>query len=256
MALKLTITELSEVAENLRGLYKARSDGAGFILDVEGGVVARSQLDEFRQRNIDLQKKLTALGDMTPEQVAELRTKITELEGQLETAVKGKDKDFETRLTPLRQNFEKQVADAKALADTFKKRLEAVVIDQQIARVAAEVGALPTALEDVTVRLRAKFRVDENGNAYAADEQGNKIYGDDGKPLDVAGAVRGLTKTAPHLFKPSTGGGATGGGAGGGRQSNGTNPWAKSSWNVTEQMRITKTDPQGAARLRAEAGAT
>jgi hypothetical protein len=254
MPLKLTVTALEDVPEAQRSLYKAREDGGGYILDVEGGAVAKSQLQEFRQKNIDLQKRLTALGDLTPEQIAEQRQKVQELEGQLQEAVKGKDKDFETRLAPLKTNFEKQVQEAKTQADGYKKRLEAVVIDKEISRVAAEVGALPTALEDVSFRLRAKFRVDEQGNPYAADDQGNKIYGDDGKPLDIAGAVRGLTKQAPHLFKTSSGGGATGAGAGGPRVSTGANPWAKGSWNVTEQMRVTKSDPQTAARYQAEAG--
>ena len=254
MPLKLTIPDLSDVPEAIRTLYKQRGDGGGFILDVEGGAVGKTQLDEFRQKNIDLQKKLTALGDMSPDDVAGLRLKVTELEEQLQGASKGKDKDFETRLAPLKANFDKQVAEAKAQADNFKKRLESVVIDKEIARHAAEVGALPTALDDVAFRLRAKFRVDDQGNPFAADEQGNKIYGEDGKVLDIGSAVRGLTKQAPHLFKQSSGGGASGGAAGGQRTNTGANPWAKSSLNVTEQMRIHKTDPQTAARLQAEAG--
>lgn len=254
MPLKLTIPDLSDLPEALRSLYKQRGDGGGFILDVEGGAVAKTQLDEFRQKNIDLQKKLTALGDMSPDDVAGLRLKVTELEEQLQGASKGKDKDFETRLTPIRTALEKQIQEAKSQAENFKKRLETVVIDKEIARHAAEVGALPTALDDVAFRLRAKFRVDDQGNPYAADEQGNKIYGDDGKVLDIGSAVRGLTKQAPHLFKQSSGGGASGGAAGGQRTNTGANPWAKATRNITEQMRITQADPQAAARLQAEAG--
>ena len=49
----------------------------------------------------------------------------------------------------------------------------------------------------------------------------------------------------------------SGGGAGGGGKTTGggTNPFAKESLNVTEQMRITKENPDLANRLKQEAGA-
>jgi hypothetical protein len=59
---------------------------------------------------------------------------------------------------------------------------------------------------------------------------------------------------APHLFESNAGGGAASnpGGAGmGGRSVK--NPFRKESWNLTEQMRLLKSDPGLAARLKAAA---
>jgi hypothetical protein len=65
---------------------------------------------------------------------------------------------------------------------------------------------------------------------------------------------------APHLFESNAGGGAGGassqygngsGGVGGNRSVK--NPFRKESWNLTEQMKLQKSDPQLAARLKASA---
>jgi hypothetical protein len=60
---------------------------------------------------------------------------------------------------------------------------------------------------------------------------------------------------APHLFESNAGGGAasTGAGGAGGSSRSVTNPFRKETRNVTEQMRLIRTDPQLAARLKAAA---
>jgi hypothetical protein len=254
MPLKLTITELTEVSEGLRGAYKQRTDGSGFILDVEGGVVPKSVHDEFRTKNVELMKKLKDLGDLTPEGVTELTEKVKTLETELQAARKNKDTDAEKRIEALQSGLQKKIDEATKAADGYKTRLESVLIDGQVSKVAAEIGAHPTALDDIAARLRPRFRIGEDNQPYAVDAQGNKIYGEDGKVLGIDGAVRQLTKQAPHLFKASNGGGAANNPAGGGHTT-GANPWKKESWNVTEQMRAVKTDPQAASRMKAEAGA-
>ena len=63
------------------------------------------------------------------------------------------------------------------------------------------------------------------------------------------------TSDAPHLFESNAGGGAAGNPAGGGTGSNRSvkNPFRKETWNLTEQMKLQKTDPNLAARLKAAA---
>jgi hypothetical protein len=63
---------------------------------------------------------------------------------------------------------------------------------------------------------------------------------------------------APHLFEANAGGGAPGGGTpgtgGAGKPGiAGRNPFRRETWNLTEQMKLQKTDPQLAARLKAAA---
>jgi hypothetical protein len=57
------------------------------------------------------------------------------------------------------------------------------------------------------------------------------------------------------LFEANAGGGAAGVPAGGGSNGNRSvkNPFRKESWNITEQMKLEKTDRQLAERLKAAA---
>lgn len=179
MPLKLTVADLHDIPEALRHEYKARSDGPGFYLDIDGGAVPRAAV-------ASLEKELDAL----------------------------------------------------------KGRLQVVLIDEAVAKSALKLGAVPGALDDIRARVRGRFRLDDDLQPVATDADGNRIYGEDGKPLSVENAVHQLTAKAPHLFGRQ-------GGAGAGFS--GANPWAKSSWNVTAQMRIMKSDPEAARRLEAEA---
>jgi hypothetical protein len=67
--------------------------------------------------------------------------------------------------------------------------------------------------------------------------------------------IEAQVSEAPHLFEANAGGGAAGngsGGVGGGNRS-ARNPFRKETWNLTEQFKLQKTDPQLAARLKAAA---
>lgn len=255
MALKLTVADLTEVPEALRPAYKQRGDGAGFILDVEGGVVAKSVHDEFRSNNVALQKKLKDLGDLTPESLTELKTEAEQLKTDLAAARKNKDVDAENRIKAIQDANTKKQAELEQQANGYKIRLESVLIDGQVMKVAAEIGAFPTAIDDIAARVRPRFKIGDDNQPYAVDASGNKIYGEDGKPLGIDGAVRQLTKQAPHLFKPSSGSGAANTSAGGGR-STVANPFKKESFNLTEQSKLIKADKSEASRLAAEAGVT
>jgi hypothetical protein len=256
MPLKLTVTDLNEVPEALRTAYKQRGDGAGYIIDVEGGVVPKALHDEFRQKNVDLMKKIEGFGDVTPDSLKSLREEQETLKAELAAARKGKDTEAEKRIEALQAGLKKQIDDAVKERDGYKSRLESVLIDGEVSKAAAEIGAHATALDDISNRVRSRFKIGEDNKPYAVDAQGNKVFGEDGQPLGVSGVVRQLTKQAPHLFKPSNGGGASQQSAGGGRSTAAGNPWDKKSWNVTEQMKLIKSDVGEAKRLQAEAGVT
>lgn len=120
-----------------------------------------------------------------------------------------------------------------------------------------------------SLQLKAKYEQAQIGNALlaaagdAVDSEtvlallgGKAEVGADGavkiggKP--AAEAVKELLEKKPFLAKPA-------GGAGGGAPANGgggaaKNPWSKDSFNLTEQARLFRENPQEAARLRAAAG--
>lgn len=244
MPLKLTFAELDEIPEAQRSLYRPRQEG-GFILDVEGGAVSKATVDEFRQKNIDLMKRLQAASDVDPEEVATLRAANGQLRADLERARKGSD----ATARESRERLERQLGE-------YRTKLERVLIDHEVSRAAAQLGVHPAAIDDVVARVRPRFRLSDDGSPVAVDPAGQTIYGEDGRALSVEGAVRQLTTVAPHLFQSSAGGGATYASASGGRQTHGgPNPWLKESFNATEQARIMKRDRPTAERLAAEAGA-
>jgi hypothetical protein len=97
-----------------------------------------------------------------------------------------------------------------------------------------------------------------NGVPQSFEADGNTVrVGRDGvSPMTLAEWVEALVGDAPHLFEANAGGGAAGGSAGGtagGGSRSGKNPFRKDTWNLTEQMKLQKSDPALAARLKAAA---
>jgi hypothetical protein len=98
-----------------------------------------------------------------------------------------------------------------------------------------------------------------NGTPTAFDTDGKTVrYGRDGlTPMTLEEWVDTQVSEAPHLFESNAGGGAagnaSGGGAGSRPQGLQKNPYKRETWNLTEQMRLQKSDPQLAARLKAAA---
>jgi len=128
-----------------------------------------------------------------------------------------------------------ELADAKAAeAQTFKARFEQLAVSNALLSASAE------AIDPATVvdLLAAKAVVDESGNVSI-----------DGKP--AADAVKALLDAKPFLAKAQ---GGTGSGTPANAGSGEKNPWAKGSYNLTEQLRIAKENPAKAAQLKAAAG--
>ena len=89
--------------------------------------------------------------------------------------------------------------------------------------------------------------------AFEADGQTARMGKDGTSPMTLAEWVDALVSDAPHLFEANAGGGAAGSGSGGAGNRSVKNPFRKESFNLTEQMKIQKSDPALAARLKAAA---
>ena len=130
-------------------------------------------------------------------------------------------------------------------------RLSAIQIDQALVAEATKRGLRPSAIPDITARARSVFRlVTGVPQALEADGQTTRVGKDGLTPLTMAEWVDTQVSEAPHLFESNAGGGAAGNGSGGAGVGSGKNPFRRESWNLTEQMRLLKSDPQLAARLR------
>jgi hypothetical protein len=247
MPLKYKYPNKQEIPAEQQALYIER-DGA-WLLDAEG-VVDKARHEEFRTNNIALTNQLKRFEGIDPDAVRQL----AEENKSLRTATLSEDakREMEKQLKASKSSFDKQLVAVTGERDALTGRLTAIQIDQAVVTEATKRGLRATALPDITSRARTAFKL-VNGvpQAFEADGQTARM-GKDG-PMTLAEWVDALVSDAPHLFEANAGGGAAGSGSGGAGNRSVKNPFRKESWNLTEQMKLQKSDPQLAARLKASA---
>jgi hypothetical protein len=246
MALKYKYSNKQEIPAELQPFYVER-EGA-WLIDADG-VVSQAKLDEFRQNNIALTNQLKRFDGIDPDAVRQLADEKRKLEEAAHIKAGEVDKVVAARL---KAEMEKVHAPVVAERDALHGRLTAIQIDQAVVNEATKRGLRPTAITDITARARNTFKL-VDGVPQAFD--GEKIRtGKDGvSPMTLAEWVDALVSDAPHLFEANAGSGAAGSGPGGAGNRSVKNPFRKESFNLTEQMKIQKTDPALAARLKAAA---
>ena len=256
MALKFKYKAKEEVPAESQTLYVER-DG-GWVLDVDGAV-DKAKLEEFRANNITLNNQLAEqkkrFEGIDPDEVRKLAQEKQRLEEAQQLKGGETEKVIEGRLKTAKVEWDKQFNAIAAERDSLSSRLTAIQIDQGVITTATKKGLRATAIQDITARARVVFRlVDGAPRAYEADGQTVRVGKDGITALTLDEWVDQQVADAPHLFESSAGGGAAGNGSGGaGGNKTVKNPFRKESWNLTEQMKLQKTDPQLAARLKAAA---
>jgi hypothetical protein len=254
MPLKYKYPNKQDIPAEHAALYVER-DGA-FYADIEG-VTDKAKADEMRNHNIELRKQIEEASRTTAEQLAQLQAE----KERLELVAQGHkpeeiNKIVAERVKGVKADLEKQLSTVTSERDSLNTRLTSIQIDQGVITVATKRGLRPTAIPDITARARMVFKL-VNGAPQAFEPDGKTLrYGKDGvTPMTLEEWVDAQVSDAPHLFEANAGGGAAGNGAGGAAASARTtkNPFRKESWNLTEQMKIQKSDPTLAARLKAAA---
>src|SRR5436190_1377232 len=255
MPLKHKYTNLKEIpAEDVR-LYVER-DGA-WMLDTEASG-EKSKLDEFRTNNIALLKELNDFKQkfegINPDEVRKLAEEKQRLEDEQRVKAGEFDKVLDGRVKAARTEWDKQLLAVASERDALVTRLTGIQIEQGVTETATKRGLRPTAIPDIISRARTVFRL-VNGVAAAFQSDGKTVrVGKDGvTPMTLDEWVDTQVSEAPHLFESNAGGGAAGNGSGGVGNRSVKNPFRKESWNLTEQMKLQKTDPQMAQRLKAAA---
>ena len=247
MPLKYKYPTKQEIPADQQAFYVER-DGA-WLLDADG-VVSQSKLDEFRQNNITLTNQLKKFDGIDPDAVRQLADEKRKLEEAAQIKAGEVDKVIEARVKAARAEWDKTHGVVVAERDALTGRLTAIQIDQAVVNEATKRGLRPTALTDITARARQTFKL-VNGVPQAFDGDVPR-YGKDGTfPMTLAEWVDALVSDAPHLFEANAGSGAAGSGGGAAGNRSVKNPFRKESFNLTEQMKIQKNDPQLAARLKA-----
>lgn len=240
-----------EIPEALRPYYQ--ETGGKWVLECEGAV-PKARLDEFRQNNLDLQKRLDAFKDLDPEECRTLVAMKADLEASKAKTPEAIEAEVAKRTKKMNEDHQAALAEAAKRELAYKTQLETLTIDNGAAAAAAELGVRKTAMPDLIARVRGTFKL-EDGKPVAYIN-GEKAFSKAGEPLGLRDYVELLSKEAPHLFEESRGSGAGGSGSGGGAGNTGTNPWKKESLNLTEQAKIMKENPEQARRLAAQAGVT
>ena len=220
MALAYEIEDVTGLPEAVAKEYVKGDDGK-YRLDVPG-VVPSSKLVEFRDNNITLKKELEKFKGIDPSKYSEL-AKLEQLvadkklldEGKIEEIVAG-------RVGTLKSEYEGQIAERDGKLTTTTRQLESLLIDSAVRSAAAPAEgpqALPTAIDDILLRAKTVFRI-VDGVATPLDAKGQVVYGANGTdPMSIGEWMKGLLKTAPHLFAGSKGGGAPNNLQRGGQQS-------------------------------------
>lgn len=214
MALKFKLTKkaFDELADDIKPLYVTNADG-NYYLDAEGAV-DKDRLDEFRNTNVELLKKLEPFKDVKVEdyrKALEDQKKIQEKEwlekGEVEKVV-------EQRVSAMKSDYEGKIQERDAKLQKAGAQLDILIIDNQVREHAIKNGITPSAVDDVLLRARNIYQVEE-GRAVPKDKNGAVIFGKDGNnPLAIQDWIGGLKDEAPHLFQASQGSGANGGNRG------------------------------------------
>ena len=255
MALKYKLKSKDEIPAEQQGLYVER-DGA-WVLDVDGAA-DKSKLDEFRANNITLSNQLAEqkrrFEGIDPDEVRRMADEKQRLEEAQQLKAGDTEKVVEARVKAARGELEKQLAAAASERDALNSRLVTIQIDQGVVAAATKRGLRATAMPDITARARNVFRL-VNGvpTAFEADGQTVRLGKDGSAAMTLDEWVEQQVADAPHLFESNAGSGAAGNGSGGVGNRSVKNPFRKESWNLTEQMKLSKSDPQLAARLKAAA---
>ncbi|MBH3366910.1 MULTISPECIES: hypothetical protein [Pseudomonas] len=128
------------------------------------------------------------------------------------------DEVFNKRTERLRGEHDKQLktlAGRAEKAEAFAAKFQGKVLGDSVRGAALKAGALPEATDDIILRAKGVFSLNEEGEAVAVDENGQTILGKDGKtPLTPLEWAESLRESAPHLWPRASGTHAPGGGGG------------------------------------------
>jgi hypothetical protein len=203
-----------------------------WILDVEG-YVTKDMLNEFRTNNRALNRdkeKLQKDYEALQTEHAEFQGKYKDIDPDEYKSLKAAPTDIQKQITEvearLAKKYEGMFAERDAVAKANEMKFHHALISNEVAMAAPKVGIHETALEDLQTRASRVFRVTEGKVVPFQGE--DPIYSDrePSRFLSMEEWLGGLSKTYPHYFKSSSGGGANNGL--GGQSRNGRNVVAAS----------------------------
>ena len=237
-------------------LYSEK-DGKMVLTGVKG-VKTQQDVDKLQQalakeRNDHKTTKqtyapLAALGSV--EEIVANLDRIAELE-----ASQGKggapadvEKLLQAKLAPLQRELETAKAgltERDNLIASFKTKEQRQTIAEQVRKAAKVLKIRDTAVEDAVMYGQNLLTVDDAGNVVTRENVGVTAF------VSAEELLRDLVSARPHWLEESVGGGSPGNRGG---QGAGANPYSHDHWNLGEQMRIYKENPEKAKQMAARFG--
>lgn len=174
-------------------------------------------------------------------EAAEAERKAEEAKREEEKA--RKDKDFET----IENGYKDKLSRAEGETYLWKSRYENLVIDRGIEE-ALDAAKVNPALKKAAVAL---LKSDHPPDPISEDGKATI----DGKPIGEFIAAWTKTDTGKAFVLNGNSGGGAGGGGNGGGGGGDVNPWKPgATFNLTQQGKLLRDNPELAARLKREAG--
>lgn len=211
--LKRSYPTEDEIPEDDKGHYEEKDGEWELQVDL-AGLIPSKKLDEFRNRNHELENKLKPWQAFIDEEVTTefIREALTTVQGLKdgELIKAGKSQELiDAATVDLKSAHEKAIMGLTGEKDQAQERLKKLTIEGQLLEIGLALGLKKSAAEDLINRGTKVWTLDESGKPVAM-EGGKLIYGDDAEPLEMTKWVAGLVKTAHHMFESSTGSDAPG----------------------------------------------
>lgn len=258
--LSFEVESLDAVPEPARGLYKEHESGK-FRLNV-AGAVPKSKLDEFRDNNVSLNKKLEQFSGIDLEEIEGLRKFKTESESKAEEARRKKaeeEGDFQTLIKEANEKHKKAKGEWETREKTLMDSMSRTFVRAEVAPFLSKRKGSFKILGPEIARRTKLVETDDPSNPFEIE-----YLTEDGKPLLTEDGDRGgPEELIEALFNDEDWGlgfeGHAGFGGGarndGGSRGPAANPWAPETRNLTLQMKITRENPALAKELKAAAEA-
>lgn len=229
MPLPINVESIESVPEAARGFYK-EVDGK-FTLDVDGyedPVGLKSALEKERlAAKTALQKEREAIKNAnawqalgkSPAEIEQIIAKQREFEEQQMISKGEGDKIHAMRTEAMKADYEKRLAETKALAEKNANQVKAFqgrVLDESLRAAISDAGLHKFAVDDAVLVGRTIFGLSDDASPVAMGADGEPVLGKDGKtPLTPTEWLESMKEKKPHWWPANASGG-------GSRQSNGT----------------------------------
>lgn len=179
----------------------------------------------------------------------------------VEATMKIINAEFPKHAVP-KQDYNDKVKELSTANDTIeglkKNNADNADLQQKVKDYEIEVANLKTAAANTKKEYALKDKLKEAGATdadYIIYKHGGLdkfVFDKDGAPIGLEDVLKPMREASPHLFKAA--GGAGGYKPAGGGNPPASNPFAKETFNLTEQGRLFKQNPEQARQMAAAAG--